>query len=218
LTPADLDELVRSRRCKGSADLRTFADVANRIPRISGEVLLWLQTALRDETAKWHAAALLSFEHVKARPLAKDLMRAALTELNPSYNRAFVRPLRGAVSWAEAVDMMLAQADAGGPIERGGVGRVSYWLAIEFRDRDAESSQRLACWKLEEFVRASDVVVLRCLIAGMRFDPEGYPESARALLPVALEKARNHPDEYVKKRLEIQLGESKGPFPMLVTR
>lgn len=217
LTPADLDELVRARRCKGSAHPKAFADVADRIPPMDGDTLDWFRAALADETKKWHAAALLTFEHVDARPVARELMRAALTELNPSFNRAFVRPLRNAVGWSDAVEMMLEMANAGGPIERGGVGRVTYWLSAEFSQRDAEATTRVHSWMLEEFVRATDVVVLRCLLPGLQFEPEHYTARARALLEPALEKARNCPDDYIRQRLGIQLGESSGPFPMLVT-
>ncbi len=217
LSVSDLEALVTERPCLGSADPRRYSDVGNRMPRVVGPVAEWFRAALRDERKKWPAAALLTLSPAHAKPLVRELISAALVELDPSYNRAFVRALRGATDWASAVDVLLELADRGGPLERGGVGRMAYWLQIDLPNPDEASLVRLRTWILEEFVRSSDVIVLRCLIGVLDLAVDHYPEPVRCSVPIAIEKARNHPDEYVRQRLAIQLGEASGPFPMLVT-
>ena len=51
----------------------------------------------------------------------------------------------------------------------------------------------------------------RGAITMLRLEPEAYPEELRPLIPVAVDVARLHPDEYIRHRVEVQLG-SGGPF------
>jgi hypothetical protein len=64
---------------------------------------------------------------------------------------------------------------------------------------------------LREFVANPDLKVRRRVIPMLRLEPEPYPEELRALLPVAAEVALPHPDEYIRHRVEVQLG-AGAPF------
>jgi hypothetical protein len=65
-----------------------------------------------------------------------------------------------------------------------------------------------------EFVGNEDVQVRRRIIPMLRLEPERYPEELRPLVARAIEIARAHPDEYVRHRIEIQLG-AGGPYMAL---
>ncbi|MEJ7730110.1 MAG: hypothetical protein WKG00_12925 [Polyangiaceae bacterium] len=216
LTPDDLEAFVRDHPRGRPGFAEALAAIARQMPAMRGAVLEWFRGALADEERKWHAAWILRSQHVDARPLLRELLRAALREPNPSFNRTFVEPLRRPALFAEAVEVMLSEAELGGALERGGVGRVAYWLQL-LPDSDEASWQRLRAWMLEEFVRASDVLVLRSLVTGVRVEPDAYPEGAGPLLEVAIAKARAHPDEWVRHCIARQLGESQGPFMALRT-
>ena len=46
-------------------------------------------------------------------------------------------------------------------------------------------------------------------------DPQAYPESHRALVAQAIDIARRHEDEYIRHRVEVQLGDtSEGLAPL----
>jgi hypothetical protein len=64
---------------------------------------------------------------------------------------------------------------------------------------------------LREFVANPDLKVRRRIIPKLRLEPEAYPEELRALLPVAAEVALAHADEYIRHRVEVQLG-AGAPF------
>lgn len=93
VTVDELEELVRTRPCRGSAPPRRYSDILARFPRMRGEVLAWFESALRDETRKWVAATLLAGRREAVAPLVRPLLLAAIREPDPSFNRAFVRPL-----------------------------------------------------------------------------------------------------------------------------
>ena len=205
------------RRCVGNTGSGYYADVRHRIPEVKGPVLRWFQNALRHPDHKWMAAGLLLDKPEAARPLVRELMEAAVHELDPSYNRAFIRPLVGAITKAEAIDLLINIGDGGGDLERGGVGRASYWVSIHLPGRDAEAEIRLNSWKLKTFLESDDVVAQRCLITGLRFEDDALSNEALERRDEAIKKARTHPDEYIRHRLQIQLGEISGPLMCLVT-
>jgi hypothetical protein len=49
-------------------------------------------------------------------------------------------------------------------------------------------------------------------LAGLSFKPEDVQSEYRHLITPAIEKASTHPDTYLRERLQIQLGVSKGPY------
>ncbi|MFO0592026.1 MAG: hypothetical protein U0441_31050 [Polyangiaceae bacterium] len=213
----DLNRRCEERPCMGDVGPGYYAHAAARMPPIRGEILRWFRSALADDSRKWVAAALLRLKPEAVSSLASDLLLAAMSEPNPSFNRAFVRPLRGAIDWQTAVDSLLRLAKATDPLARGGVARTSYWLRVELGPPDPTSARMLNTWILREFLQTSDAYAERSLIAAIVFDEQLIDDDARELLPQAVTKARAHPDEYVRHRLAINLKESTGPF-MALTR
>lgn len=74
-----------------------------------------------------------------------------------------------------------------------------------------ELREQIRCQMLREFVSNEDLEVRRRIIPMLVLDESRYPEDVRLHVSKAIEIARAHPDEYIRHRVEIQLG-AKGPF------
>jgi hypothetical protein len=62
---------------------------------------------------------------------------------------------------------------------------------------------------LKEFIINENVDVRRSIVPHLRFDnPSDYSEELRPLLPQVIAIARTHPDDYIRQRIEVQLGNS----------
>jgi hypothetical protein len=67
---------------------------------------------------------------------------------------------------------------------------------------------------LETFVSNPNLDVRRNLIASLDLDESAYPDTHKHLVARALQIAREHPDDYIRHRVEIQLGEVIPAFPL----
>lgn len=191
--------------------------IRSRLPDMTGAVLHWFQNALRRPDRKWTAVALLELNRDAAGYLVRDLLEAAVYELNPSYNRSFVELLTNHITAPQAVEALLSIGDAGGDLAYGGVARAAYWVWIDLPSPKREAAVRLNSWMLSKFIESNAVVAQRCLIAGIRFEESKLTEEARKLRAEAIRKARSHTDEYIRHRLQINLGESSEPLMCLDT-
>ena len=61
---------------------------------------------------------------------------------------------------------------------------------------------------LETFVWNENLDLRRNLIPSLNLDVEAYPDSHKPLVARALAIAREHPDDYIRHRLQVELGES----------
>jgi hypothetical protein len=73
-----------------------------------------------------------------------------------------------------------------------------------FDEELADLRATIAGTMLKEFIENEDLDLRRSLIPQLSFDPARYPEAWKPLLPTALAIARNHPDDYIRRRVEIQ--------------
>jgi hypothetical protein len=55
-------------------------------------------------------------------------------------------------------------------------------------------------------VANSSVEVRRSIIPSLNLNPEAYPEGHRSLLTQVVAIARAHEDDYIRHRVEVQLG------------
>jgi hypothetical protein len=70
---------------------------------------------------------------------------------------------------------------------------------------------------LQEFVTNSDVDVRRSLIPALDLNSDSYPDSLRHLVTAAIQIARTHSDDYIRHRVEVQLGTERKVDPMSST-
>jgi hypothetical protein len=64
---------------------------------------------------------------------------------------------------------------------------------------------------LQEFVANEDLDVRRSLIGRLSFEPSQYPDHWKPLIAIAIAIARDHPDDYIRHRIEIQIRPGDAP-------
>ena len=118
---------------------------------------------------------------------------------------------------------LLAFLLSGTDLERAGAARAWYWSALPLRlpevvaensgdDSHAEPDDRAALareWHaaaLREFVTNENLDVRRCLIPLLPLRKSAYAPQLHDLVNTAVAIARSHPDEYIRHRVEVQIG------------
>ena len=188
-----------------------------------------LRQALRDGKRKWLVAAMFSRSPVPKRLLA-PMIHAAIDEINPSLNRYFVEPCLASYGHRVVNEALLEYVENGSDFEKAGAVNALYWAQMPLRfsgitrefaldnatpeSRDAHLElndvwQRKRCLLLREFVANADVHVRRSIIPSLNLDEAGYPDDLKPLIAQAVEIARNHPDNYIRHRVEVQLGNER---------
>lgn len=78
---------------------------------------------------------------------------------------------------------------------------------------------RQRCLLLREFVNNPSVLVRQHIIPHLDLiDLSSYPEELQPLVRQAIQLARNHPDAYIRHRLEIEMGSDErqlAPWPAM---
>jgi hypothetical protein len=171
----------------------------------------WLDSALQDENRKWFVAAVFGEQPVPKR-LVDRMLHAGVLEKNPSFNRRFIQPCVESFGAAAVLFKLLGYLQSGTDEEKAGAASVLYWVPGQSGiDPDVELREQIRCQMLREFVSNEDLEVRRRIIPMLVLDESRYPEDVRLHVSKAIEIARAHSDEYIRHRVEIQLG-AKGPF------
>ncbi len=188
---------------------------------LSASDVLWFAAALADhDRNRFVLFALRKGPNTAAVPLLEPLLRAAVYETNPSYNRLFVEPCVRCVGWQKTTQGLLGFLASGSDFEKAGAVNALYW-SIAYSDpvaRDiedavldpaesegetpGETGRRLHAMMLEEFVRNPDLHVQRSICTWLH-KPGDYPAHLRTLAEEARSIALAHPDEYIRERAEI---------------
>ncbi len=202
---------VEASRKPGEEAFRRMQEARKRVAQNTPGDWQWLENALADPDRKWFVADVFKSQPVPRR-LFGPMLRAGVLERNPSLNRRFVEPCVRSLGGGRVLAELLRYLEAGTNAEKAGAASALYWAGGNPRGEElGELRERLRCQMLREFVANPDVDVRRRIIPMLRLEPEAYPEELRPLIPVAVEIARSHPDEYIRHRVEVQLGDG-GPF------
>jgi hypothetical protein len=182
-----------------------------RMARNTPDDWQWLAESLAHPERKWFVAGVFELHPVPGRLLG-PMLRAGVLEPSPSFNRDFIEPCVASLGARQVMEVLLRYLESGTDAEKAGAASALYWVGSNPRNEDLDDlSQRLRCRMLREFVDNPDLNVRRRIIPMLRLEPDAYPEELRPLLPVAIRVARSHPDEYIRHRVEVQLG-AGGPF------
>lgn len=149
------------------------------------------------------------------------LLRAAVYDPDPSFNRQFVEPAVAAFGRRRVQESILDRLATGTNTERAGAARAWYWAepVLDYRgeemvatresqaeyDSHADLRARWNAAALREFVANDDLDVRRCVLPALPLDPAAHPEGSRGLIAQAVRVARAHPDDYLRHRVEIQV-------------
>ncbi|UWE10177.1 hypothetical protein [Actinacidiphila bryophytorum] len=138
---------------------------------------------------------------------------------NPSFNRGFVEPALNAFGRRRLRTALLDVLTTGPDPERAGAARAWYWSALPLRMRRVVAEEPAGApepddpsvlareWNelaLREFVRNEHLDVRRCILPLLPLRHSSYPPQLHELVDEAVAVARNHPDVYLRHRVEIQ--------------
>lgn len=149
------------------------------------------------------------------------LVRAAVYDPDPSFNRQLIEPALTAFGRRRVQRALLEHLRAGSDPERAGAARAWYWTQVpltylglsrtptpeskaEF-DAYADLRQEWLQTALQVFVTDEDLDVRRCVLPGLDLRESHYPEELHEMVREAIRIARTHPDEYLRQRVEHQV-------------
>ncbi|MFD8596895.1 hypothetical protein ACFV1L_18030 [Kitasatospora sp. NPDC059646] len=147
------------------------------------------------------------------------LVRAAVHEPDPSYDRYFLEPALSAFGVRRVRTALFDYLRTGTDEERAGAARAWYWAAgpgryprvtaadpASARRKEEDDASHLDReWDelaLREFVGNPDVGVRRCLVPGLTLSKSAYPPELHGLVDEAMAIARSHPDRWIRHRVE----------------
>lgn len=222
--------LQQYERLRGSDDelqaRRLRAAVKDELSRpLSESDVQWFAAALADEDRKYFGTHFVTFAlkqgpNAATVPLLEPLLRAAVYETNPSYNRTFVEPCVRCVGWQKTTQGLLGFLASGSDFEKAGAVNALYWSigyshpalrdiedavpdpAESEGETPGETWRRVNAMMLEEFVRNPDLHVRRSICTRLR-KPDDYPPHLRTLAEEARRIALAHPDEFIRERAEM---------------
>ncbi len=149
------------------------------------------------------------------------LLRAAVHDPNPSFNRQLIEPALDSPGRRRVQLALLEYLKTGSDAERAGAARAWYWAQVARVSRAGssepaqEGSEEYEAnadlrreWRdsaLQVFLTNENLDVRRNVIALLDLRVEGYPQEQRAAVEQAIRIARTHPDEYLRHRVEHQV-------------
>ena len=142
--------------------------------------------------------------------MLKQMLLAAVLEKDPSYNRDFIQPCVQSFGPETVRIQLLEYLESGSDAEKAGAASALYWVRGD-GDSTSEVWQRICCQMLREFVHNPNLEVRRRIIPMLDLKFRKYPRDLRPLTKQAIDIARSHSDEYIRHRVEIQLG-GRGPL------
>jgi len=234
--PSDWDRLsseyaaARSARFDGHKSATPFEwpkDLARRLAKPTSEDVRWLTEALAHRERKWFVAELARRSDSLAEVFFAPMLDAGIDEVNPSANRDFIEPCVHAFGHRRVNEYLLGVVESGTDFRKAGAVNALYWAgmsltfigptpsySIEYATPESRAAYEALAdvWErkrkllLETFVANPNVHVRRSIIPTLSLDPAEYPESNRPLVARAIEIARGSDDEYIRHRVEVQLG------------
>ena len=169
--------------------------------------------ALEDPNKKMFVARILKMKPLIPSRLLGPLLHAAVMERDPSFNRFFVEPCVEELGANEVRRQLHEYLTTGTNPEKAGAARALYW-ARDGGPCDPDLEQQIRITTLTEFIHNNDLKVRQCLIPRLKLDPSAYPKKYHDQFVVAISIARSSEDEYIRHRVEIQLG-AGGPYKPL---
>ncbi|GJF32762.1 hypothetical protein KNE206_54620 [Kitasatospora sp. NE20-6] len=149
------------------------------------------------------------------------LIRAAVHDPNPSFNRWFVEAALNAFGRRRVRFRLIDHLRTGTDTERAGAARAWYWTALPLdhpRRGPAgpggagaevdDGSVAVREWReaaLQEFVGNEHLEVRRCILPVLPLRLSAYPPELQHLVGEAVAIARSHPDDYLRHRVEHQI-------------
>jgi hypothetical protein len=206
-----------------------------RIAAPADEDVRWLTQALRDQERKWLVAELARRSESLGEVFFTPMLDAGIDEVNPSFNRSFIEPCVRAFGHRRVNEYLLGVVESGSDFRKAGAVNAMYWAQVplsfvgsvpSFTTEHATPESRAAyeavsdlrerkrLLLLDTFLSNPSVDVRRSIIPSLNLDPAAYPATHRPLVAQAIEIARGSEDEYIRHRVEVQLGNVTALAPL----
>ena len=175
----------------------------------STEDTRWIIKSLSSYRKKWFVQLLFDSVELLPDDFFLPLVKAAIYETDPSYNREFVYPCIRIFGRRRTSEALLEFVSTGTNFEKAGAINALYWAlgSTDAGDDLEDIYFRRRCIYLQEFVSNRNLNVQRSLIPNLIFDIQQYPEHLVPLVRKAIQIARGHPDSYIHRRIQNELGE-----------
>lgn len=172
----------------------------------------WLELGLKDSQRRWFAAEVVSGLTLPRR-LFEPFLVAAILERNPSANRYLIEPCVKSAGAGRVLERLLSYLETGSAAEKAGAASALYWVRFQ-PGEFPELVQRIHRQMLKEFIVSGDVDVQRRILPMLQLTDSlvtSDADDAREVIRIA----RNHADDYIRHRVEVQLGETAvfAPIP-----
>jgi hypothetical protein len=182
-----------------------------RVAQNAPEDWQWLLAGLDDPQKKWFVAQVFRFQPVP-KQLRAAMLRTGVYERNPSLNRQFIEPCVRSYGSRWVKEEWLRYLESGTNAEKTGAASALYWSGGMPDGEDVDNlRQRIHSQLLREFVGNENLQVRQRIIPMLCLKADQYPKDLRPLVLQAIAIARSHSDEYIRHRVEIQLG-AGGPL------
>ena len=213
---------------------------ARQLAAPTDDDMRWLVAALKhDEPAgtgrKWFVANLARLAPSLGEKLFRPMLDAGIDEVDPSFNRCFIAPCVSAFGARRVNEYLLDVLESGPDDRKAGAANALYWaqVTLQFIGHQpswdiahATPESRMAYEMLEDvwdrkrrlmlelFVANPNVDIRRSLIPSLNLDPGAYAETHRPQVAQAVAIARAHEDDYIRHRVETQLGDARPLAPL----
>jgi hypothetical protein len=171
-----------------------------------------LTAALNDNDRKWFVAEIFSATPVPTE-LFTAFVRAAIDEKDPSFNQVFVEPCIVTFGHRPVNEALLEFVEHGTQFEIARGVAALYW-ADKSLSRSAfvevqDIWDRKRDLLLRTFINREEVQVRRQIISVLNLKETAYPDVLKPQVKQAIEIARRHSDDYIRHRVEVQLGNER---------
>jgi hypothetical protein len=217
----------------------TSQAISEKYGHPTDDELAWLQHSLAIPE-KAHFSAFILRDNTKlGGAFLQPLITAAVYETCPSTNKYFVAPAIANFGYRKVNEELYRFLFSERPFEQAGAINALYWAqtplhfpansaGYTFESATEESRAlyqsiadiraKIQTRTIELFISSEFIDVQRSALPRLNFSkPDSFPAEAQPLIAKAIQIASQHHDEYIRSRLQVQLGEP-GALPPLPHR
>jgi hypothetical protein len=209
---------VRDLHAEGSAPCWHPPDepveAAAQLARSEPSARRWLLNALSDSQRKWFVAHVVGTLGVPDE-FFEPMIYTAVVEPNPSFNRHFVDPCVVARGTAAVRAALRGFVVSGSDREAAGAAQALYWSDKAGRLGSSHPPFLSEAERVEEqrtlltvFLQRDSLEARRSLLPELHLPKPPLDPSLEALVDRVVALARSLDDEYIERRLAVQLGKS----------
>lgn len=218
-----------SRRANSTAEAHNLVvEVAHKdLDALETDDKVWLSESLNDEMRKFFTAAIFGESGKLPEELYEPMLRAAVYEPSPLKAQAFVEPCVKSFGVKRVHNTLMDYLGSGSNYEKTGAVNALHWCVQAthgvHQETVGQSQPDGELLKLQEiqrrlymktFIENADIDLRRALISHMALDQLAPTVTTQELIDKVVKIARTHPDQYIRSRLDVQLGRAHSQYPL----